>query len=447
MYKLQVTPQNVQSTLSKHILADGFDLTFDMEKSQGVHIYDAKNNRTLLDFFTCFASVPLGYNHQKMLNDEVFKKNLLLAALTNPSNSDIYTEQYAQFVETFSRIGIPDYLPHAFFISGGTLAIENALKVAMDWKVQKNFAKGYTSEKGFKVIHFEHAFHGRSGYTLSLTNTQPVKTKWFAKFDWPRVSTPEIYFPLDESNIDDLLSREAKSIAEIKKAFADNKDNVCAIIIEAVLSEGGDKHVRQEFLEQLRVLADENEAMLIYDEVQTGVGLSGKFWLHQHFGEKARPDILAFGKKMQVCGILVGKKVDEVENNVFKVSSRINSTWGGSLVDMVRSSKILEIIEEDDLCEKAAQTGEYLQIGLKNIATKNNLITNVRGKGLLTAFDFPDKKTRDTFINYGLENNIMYLGCGERTIRFRPALIIENQNIDEGLEMLQKYTTSTIIKM
>jgi L-lysine 6-transaminase len=437
MYKLQVTPQNVQSTLSKHILADGFDLTFDMEKSQGVHIYDAKNNRTLLDFFTCFASVPLGYNHQKMLNDEVFKKNLLLAALTNPSNSDIYTEQYAQFVETFSRIGIPDYLPHAFFISGGTLAIENALKVAMDWKVQKNFAKGYTSEKGFKVIHFEHAFHGRSGYTLSLTNTQPVKTKWFAKFDWPRVSTPEIYFPLDESNIDDLLSREAKSIAEIKKAFADNKDNVCAIIIEAVLSEGGDKHVRQEFLEQLRVLADENEAMLIYDEVQTGVGLSGKFWLHQHFGEKARPDILAFGKKMQVCGILVGKKVDEVENNVFKVSSRINSTWGGSLVDMVRSSKILEIIEEDDLCEKAAQTGEYLQIGLKNIATKNNLITNVRGKGLLTAFDFPDKKTRDTFINYGLENNIMYLGCGERTIRFRPALIIENQNIDEGLEMLQ----------
>jgi L-lysine 6-transaminase len=437
MYKLQVPPQNVQASLSKHILADGFDLIFDMEKSQGVHIYDAKNNRTLLDFFTCFASVPLGYNHPKMLNDEVFKKNLLLAALTNPSNSDIYTEQYAQFLETFSRVGIPDYLPHAFFISGGTLAIENALKVAMDWKVQKNFAKGHTSEKGFKVIHFEHAFHGRSGYTLSLTNTLPVKTKWYAKFDWPRVSTPEIYFPLNESNLDDLLSREAKSIAEIKKAFVDNKDDVCAIIIEPVLSEGGDKHVRQEFLEQLRVLADENEAMLIYDEVQTGVGLSGKFWLHQHFGEKARPDILAFGKKMQVCGILVGKKVDEIDDNVFKVSSRINSTWGGSLVDMVRSSKILEIIEEDDLCKKAAQTGEYLQTGLKSIAAKNNLITNVRGKGLLTAFDFPDKKTRDAFINYGLENNIMYLGCGERTIRFRPALIIENQYIDEGLEMLQ----------
>jgi len=437
MSKMQVTPQNVQATLSKHILADGFDLTFDMEKSRGVHIYDAKNNRTLLDFFTCFASVPLGYNHPKMLNDEVFKKNLMLAALTNPSNSDIYTEQYAQFVDTFARVGIPDYLPHAFFIAGGSLAIENALKVAMDWKVQKNFAKGYSEERGFKVIHFEHAFHGRSGYTLSLTNTQPVKTKWFAKFDWPRVSIPHVNYPLTEKNMPDLVEREAHSINQIKQAFADNKDDVCAIIIEPVQSEGGDNHVRREFLEQLRVLADENEAMLIYDEVQTGVGLTGKFWCHQHFGENARPDILAFGKKMQVCGILAGTKVDEIEGNVFNVSSRINSTWGGSLVDMVRSAKIMEIIEEDDLCNKAAQTGKYLQDGLKSIAAKNDKVTNVRGLGLLTAFDFVDAEMRNNFITKGLENNIMYLGCGERSIRFRPALIMEESHIDEGLQMLQ----------
>ncbi|RWY51113.1 L-lysine 6-transaminase [Mucilaginibacter gilvus] len=442
MSQLQITPQNVQATLSKHILADGFDLTFDMEKSQGVHIYDAKNKRTLLDFFTCFASVPLGYNHPKMLGDETFKKNLMLAALTNPSNSDIYTEQYAQFVDTFGRVGIPDYLPHAFFIAGGSLAIENALKVAMDWKVQKNFAKGHTQEKGHKVLHFENAFHGRSGYTLSLTNTQPVKTKWFAKFDWPRVSLPEIHFPLNENNIVDLAAREARSIAEIRTAFANNPDDICAIIIEPILSEGGDKHVRQEFLEQLRQIGDEYEAMLIYDEVQTGVGLSGKFWLHQHFGEKARPDIVAFGKKMQVCGILVSNRVDEIEGNVFKISSRINSTWGGSLVDMVRSAKIMEIIEEDGLCAKAAETGTYLQNGLQKIADKSGLVTNVRGKGLLTAFDFPDAASRGAFIDKGLENNIMYLGCGDRTIRFRPALIIEKEHIDEGLYNIEKILPS-----
>ncbi|HTD40479.1 MAG TPA: L-lysine 6-transaminase [Mucilaginibacter sp.] len=438
MYNLLVAPENVQDSLKKHILADGFDLTFDMEKSKGVYMYDAKYKRTYLDFFTCFASVPLGYNHDKMVNDEEFKKNLMLAALTNPSNSDIYTTQYAQFVETFGRVGIPEYLPHAFFISGGAMAIENAIKVAMDWKVQKNFAKGYTKEKGFKVLHFEHAFHGRSGYTLSLTNTLPVKTKWYAKFDWPRVSHPQINFPYSDSNHEDLLRREALSIKQIKKAFEVSKDDICAIIIEPIQSEGGDNHVRQEFLEQLRPLADENDAMLIYDEVQTGVGLSGKFWCHEHYGEKARPDILAFGKKMQVCGILAGKKVDEVEDNVFHVSSRINSTWGGSLVDMVRSSKIMEIIEEDNLCENAAVVGEYLQNELSKIAEKNSIISNVRGKGLLTAFDFPDKTRRDNFIKEGMKRDVMFLGCGSQTIRFRPALIMDKDHIDEGLSVLEK---------
>ena len=438
MYKLSILADQVQQILSKHILADGFDLIFDMEKSQGVHIYDSKYDRTLLDFFTCFASVPLGYNHPKMLNDEGFKKNLMLAALTNPSNSDIYTTQYAQFVETFSRVGIPEYLPHAFFIAGGSLAIENALKVAMDWKVQKNFRKGYTREMGMKVIHFEKAFHGRSGYTLSLTNTSADKTKWFAKFDWPRVSFPAIKFPYTDENHDDLKSREELSLAQIKQAFADNKDDICAIIIEPIQSEGGDNHVSQYFLEQLRILCDLNDCFLIYDEIQTGVGLTGKFWCHEHFGEMARPDILAFGKKMQVCGILAGKKVDEIETNVFNIPSRINSTWGGNLVDMVRSSKALEIIEEDNLLENATLVGNYLQERLIKISENHSKVSNVRGRGLMAAFDFPSGDMRDSFIRKGLEYNIMFLGCGNNTIRFRPALIMEKKYIDEGLEVMEK---------
>lgn len=438
MYQLTVTPEQVNATLSKHILADGFDLTYDIEKSQGAYIYDSKNKRTLLDFFTCFASVPLGYNHPKMINDEEFKRNLLQAALANPSNSDVYTQQYAQFVDTFSRHGIPDYLPHAFFIAGGGLAIENAIKVAMDWKVQKNFARGYQQERGFKVLHFERAFHGRTGYTLSLTNTLPDKTKWFAKFDWPRVSAPVLRFPVEGDHLRLAIETEERSINQIKQAFLENKDEICAIIIEPVQSEGGDNHFREEFLIRLKELADENEAFLIYDEVQTGVGLTGKFWCHQHFSEKARPDILAFGKKMQVCGILVGKKVDEVENNVFKVSSRINSTWGGNLVDMVRSSQILQIIAEDKLCENAAVVGEYLNKRLTELAAKYNKMSNVRGKGLLCAFDFPDKATRDAFIQQGLAHHVMFLGCGNQTIRFRPALCIEKKHIDEGIAVMEK---------
>ncbi|MBU0696930.1 MAG: L-lysine 6-transaminase [Bacteroidetes bacterium] len=438
MYKLSVSPNNVQETLGKHLLTDGYDLTFDMEKSDGVRIYDSKHERSFLDFFTCFASVPLGYNHPKMLNDEEFKKNLFLAAMANPSNSDIYTTQYAQFVDTFSRVGIPDYLPHAFFIAGGGLAIENALKAAMDWKVQKNFEKGYRKEKGHKVLHFDQAFHGRTGYTLSLTNTLPDKTKWFAQFDWPRVSNPKMHFPFTDASYEDLLKREAHSIAQIKNAFEVNKDEICCIIIEPIQSEGGDNHIRKEFLEQLRVICDENDALLIYDEVQTGVGLTGKFWCHQHFGEKARPDILAFGKKMQVCGILAGPKLDEIPTNVFRMPSRINSTWGGNLVDMVRSSKVLEIVEEDHLCDNAAEVGAYLQQQLTKISEKDERVSNVRGRGLLTAFDFPTKELRNKFVSKGMEHGVMFLGCGHQTIRFRPALIIEKQHIDEGLEVMEK---------
>jgi len=437
MYQLTVAPDQVNETLSKHILADGFDLTYDMEKSQGAYIYDSKYNRSLLDFFTCFASVPLGYNHPKMINDEAFKKNLLQAALANPSNSDVYTQQYAQFVDTFAKIGIPSYLPHAFFIAGGGLAVENALKVAMDWKVQKNFAKGYKEERGFKVLHFEKAFHGRTGYTLSLTNTLPDKTKWFAKFDWPRVSVPVVKFPLEGNNLNTAVETEGTSIAQVKQAFADNKDDICAIIVEPIQSEGGDNHLREEFLIQLKALADENDAFLIYDEVQTGVGLTGKFWCHQHYSEKARPDIIAFGKKMQVCGILVGNKVDQIDSNVFKVPSRINSTWGGNLVDMVRSSQILQIIAEDSLCDNAAVVGQYLKEGLQTLAGKHDKVTNVRGKGLLCAFDFPNKNMRDEFIKKGMQHNVMFLGCGNQTIRFRPALCMEKKHIDEGLAIME----------
>lgn len=442
MYKVNISPEEVQQTLGKHILADGYDMVFDMEKSEGMWIHDAKNNRKLLDFFTCFASVPLGYNHPKMINDEEFKKNLMLAALTNPSNSDIYTSQYAQFVDTFSRVGIPSYLPHAFFIAGGSLAIENALKVAMDWKVQKNFSKGYTYEKGFKIAHFEQAFHGRSGYTLSLTNTSPEKTKWFAKFDWPRVSNPKIHFPYTDENYEDLLIREELSLNQLRTAFKNNPDDICAIIIEPIQSEGGDNHFRMEFLEKLRTLADENDAFLIYDEVQSGVGLTGKFWAHEHFGEKARPDILAFGKKMQVCGILAGEKVDQIETNVFNVSSRINSTWGGNLVDMVRSSKILQIIEEDHLLENAAKMGDYLQETILDISKRQSKISNVRGKGLMVAFDFPNKDMRNAFLDKGMERNVMFLGCGNNTIRFRPALTIDKTHIDQGMDVLENIVKS-----
>ncbi len=440
-YRMDIAPQEVDKILQRRILRDGLDLVMDLKKSHGVWLYDSKHNRELLDFFGCYATIPLGYNHPKMVGDEAFLEHLLQAALINPTNADIYTQEYAHFMQTFERVAIPPYLKYAFFIAGGALAVENALKVAMDWKVQKNFQKGYRREVGTKVIHFEQAFHGRSGYTLSLTNTDPAKTRYFAKFsDWPRIVNPKLHFPLNEENLARTIELEELAVRQIKQAFVEHRDDICAILIEPIQSEGGDNHFRPEFMRRLRELADENDVLLIYDEVQTGVGATGRFWAHEHFGPDALPDILAFGKKMQVCGILAGPKVDEVPTNVFRVPSRINSTWGGTLVDMVRADKILEIIEQDHIVAHAAEVGAYLQKRLEELAgLYPELIHNVRGRGLLVAFDLPTSELRDRLVRDALDQeNLLLLRAGTHSIRSRSALTITKEEIDEGIERLSR---------
>ncbi|HEY3382409.1 MAG TPA: L-lysine 6-transaminase [Vicinamibacterales bacterium] len=432
-----ISPALVHETLGQHILADGYDMVLDVDRSKGRRLWDARRGRAVLDMFSFFATAPLGLNHPKMA-DPVFREKLLRAALANPTNSDIYTVEFAEFVSTFARVGIPPYLPYAFFVAGGALGVENALKAAMDWKVRRNFRKGLREEKGHQVIHFRDAFHGRTGYTMSLTNTaDPRKYQYFAKFDWPRITNPALHFPLNAVEIDRVAAIERQAIGEIEQAFASRRDDIAAIIIEPIQAEGGDNHYRPEFLQALRRLADEHEALLIFDEVQAGVALTGRFWAHQHFG--VQPDLLAFGKKMQVCGMLAGPRIDEEPENVFKVSSRLNSTWGGNLVDMVRSTRYLEIIEEDGLVEHAAKAGAHLQAGLEAMqAGRPDVFSNARGRGLMCAIDFPDTATRDKVGDEAYELGLVILSCGRLSLRFRPPLDVTTDEIDEALDIIRR---------
>jgi L-lysine 6-transaminase len=434
-----VSPKKVLSTLSRHMLVDGFDIVIDLKKSKGSYLVDAKDGKRYLDFFTFVASSPLGMNHPRLVERE-FREKLARVALNKPSLSDIYTEEQAEFVETFARIAVPAYLPHLFFIEGGALGIENALKAAFDWKIRKNFARGYREERGTQVIHFRQCFHGRTGYTLSLTNTDPVKTDLYPKFRWPRIHNPAVRFPLNEENLAQVVREEQVAADEIKEAFRANKDDIAAIIIEAIQGEGGDNHFRPEFFRTLRQLADENEAMLIIDEVQTGIGLTGKMWAHQHFVE---PDMVAFGKKMQVCGFLCGKRIEEVKENVFAVSSRLNSTWGGNLTDMVRAQRYLEVIAQEKLVDNARQVGEHLVAELQNLAAEfPGVVSNPRGRGLFAAFDLPDDGVRKQFRGKCMEKGLIILPSGERSIRFRPPLNVTEREIDLGLKIIRDVLTA-----
>jgi L-lysine 6-transaminase len=432
-----LTPREVHPVIAQHMLRDGYDMVLDLERSHGRRLYDSQHDRWFLDLFSCFATVPVGFNHPKM-KDPTFLAKLQRAALTNPSNSDVYTTEMAEFVDTFARLAIPEYLPHLFLVAGGSVAVENALKAAFDWKVRRNFRKGYREEKGTQVLHFREAFHGRSGYTLSLTNTSdPRKYQYFPKFDWPRVSSPKLRFPVNAAELERVAKAEQDTIGEIRRAFEQRKDDIACILLEPIQAEGGDNHFRPEFLRALRALADEHEALLVWDEVQTGMGLTGKLWFHQH--DDVRPDLLVFGKKAQICGIMAGPRLDEEPENVFRVSSRINSTWGGNLVDMVRCQRYLEIMEEEKLIENAGKVGAHLLGGLEALAQEiPNQISNARGRGLMCAIDLPNPAARDAAVKTMFDRGVMILPCGDKSIRFRPPLDVTAAEVDEGLDHIRQ---------
>jgi L-lysine 6-transaminase len=437
-----ITPNSTHEIIMKSLAsASGFfPYVLDLERSHGNRLYDSKSGRYLLDCFSFIASNPLGFNHPKM-NDPAFERTLLRAAKIKPSNSDILTTEMAEFVSSFANKALPKSFCYSFFVEGGALANENALKTAFDWKVRLNFLKGKSEEQGGKergseVIHFKEAFHGRSGYTLSLTNTDPVKTKYFPKFPWPRVHNPKLSFPITEAVLKRVIEEENQSLQEIKAVLEERQEDIAAIIIEPIQGEGGDNHFRPEFHQALRKIADQYSVLLIYDEVQSGMGLTGKMWAFEHFD--MQPDLFSFGKKSQVCGFASTSRIDSIEKNVFHEPSRINSTWGGSLVDMIRVTKYLEIMEEDQLVENVEILGKTFLKNLENLQEEfPQVFSNARGRGFMCSIDLPSSALRSKFVARLQELGAIILTCGERSLRFRPALTFSMRDIQELFDLMK----------
>ena len=428
-----IAATSVHEVLRRHQLVDGYDVVLDLERSHGAWLYDARTESEFLDCFTCFASWPVGYNHP-MLQTPEFLAKVRTVATANPANSDLYTREMAGFVEAFATRATPSGFPYHFWVAGGALAVENALKTAFDWKARKLGRTDFGADvNDLVILHLRDAFHGRSGYTLSLTNTVPDKIGLFPKFDWPRVHNPTIKFGPDGEVANDIAAEEARACAEIEAAFAQHGDRIAAILLEPLQGEGGDNHFRPEFLRALRDYADSREALLIYDEVQTGFWGSGKPWLWQH--HDVAPDIVAFGKKTQVCGIYCSERIDEVTDNVFQMSGRINSTFGGNLMDMVRCQRFLDIIEAEDLGENAAVRGAELLAGLRTLVRETGGFSNVRGVGSLIAFTLPSAGERDALMASLAAQKVMALKSGASSIRFRLPLVIA---ADEIVELLSR---------
>jgi L-lysine 6-transaminase len=407
----------------------------DFQKSQGAYMYDAAVGKLILDFASHYASLPLGYNHPAF-SDPEYEAALLETAKIKIANLDVLTPYYQKFLETFIRVVGPKDFVKYFFVEGGALAVENAMKIAFDWKIHRNMHHG-KGERGTKILHFREAFHGRSGYTLSVTNTaDPNKIKYFPKFDWPRVQNPKMRFPMEGENLHATLEDERAAMREIQSVLAEQADDIAAILIEPIQGEGGDNHFRLEFLQFLRNMANEHDCLLIFDEVQTGMGMTGSAWAFQTIG--VTPDIVAFAKKAQMGGCIVGPRVMQEPKNCFTVPSRISSTWGGSLTDMVRCTKYLEIVEEENLFQNAKDRGAEIVAGLHEIAERTELIYNVRGSGLFIAFDLVHPELRGQIVDLMYDKGLMVLVCGHSSIRFRPHLNVTSDVVQEALKITEE---------
>jgi len=256
-------------------------------------------------------------------------------------------------------------------------------------------------------------------------------------FDWPRILNPKLTFPITEENLEETIKNERLALLNIEEAILMNPNKVACIIIEPIQAEGGDNHFRDEFLSGLRRICDENEVLLIFDEVQTGIGITGKMWAFEHF--TAKPDIISFGKKTQVCGVLANKeKFDEVPQNVFRESSRINSTFGGNFIDMLRFQLVMEVIEKENLVENARVVGNYLLEGLQNLGLKYpEKLSNARERGLMCAIDLATGDQRNALREELWKDGMIILTCGEQSLRFRPHLNVSKEEIRIALDKIE----------
>jgi len=432
-----IAPDEVHERLAEHMLVDGFPIVLDLAKSHGSRLVDARDSTEYLDFYTFFGSAPLGMNPPGLFDDPTTRSELVEAAANKPANAEVPTVQLAEFVTTFTRVLGDPALPHLFLIEGGALAVENALKCAFDWKSRRNEAAGRSPELGTRVLHLRHAFHGRSGYTLSLTNTDPVKTDRYPKFDWPRISSPAVRFPL-EAHRAEVEAAEELALAEAKAAFEAYPHDIACFVAEPIQCEGGDRHLRSDFLLAVQDLCHQYDALFVVDEVQTGAGATGTPWCYQQLG--LAPDLVAFGKKVQLGGVMAGRRVDEVAENVFRTSGRIDSTWGGNLTDMVRSRRLLELVEQTGAMANAATVGQHLLARLVELEQAwPKVVSNARGRGFVAAIDLATRELRSSVLTMlWSEEHVIAFGCGERTLRLRPALSMTADEVDAGCDAMNR---------
>ena len=412
--------KKLKSLAESGYLVDSYNAIWSLEKSKGAKIWNETENRAYLNFHGGYGSDPLGHNHPEI--EELMGKESPALFNNKIACADFYTDYLVDYVETFQRVMIPEWAKVAplFFIDGGAAANDNAIKIAQDYVVQTTGISENTD-----ILHLSNSFAGRSGSTMGVTNTDPHKTKHFSKPYWPCVDYGKKYSPDQDEQI---LFRIQQNVY-----FGE----LGGIMVEPIQCEGGDIHLSTNLLQGIQKICNHHDIPFIVDEIQTGGFSTGLPWCHQHHG--IQPDIVTFGKKLQQCGVWVGPKIAEFKEGAIRTSGRISSTWNGTLVGMTRGKHIMNTIMNNKIQENVVAREKQFINEMRDITLPMSVNAhNIRGKGVILAFDCINGEERDKLIKKLYDSQMLALGAGEKTVRLRPNLAVTKDEMEEAIQIIHK---------
>ncbi len=361
------------------------DIIIDTQKSSGSYVEDKKTGKRYLDMLNQYSSLPLGYNHPYLCSDEFYNEVELNCG--HKLAMGLYgSESKESFLKEFKQFAVPPGFNFLHFSCTGSLAVEAAIKTA--W--------AHSNYKKKKILVLQNDFHGLNSFGNFLTTRFDERLFRVPTADWAE-------------KFEFIYSYGKEELYE----------EVAAVIIEPIQSTAGDKYVGLDYIKQARKLCTAYDIPLIFDEIQTGFGASGKVWYHEHLG--VTPDILIFGKKAQVSGIMVADNVNKIKNTIGKLSV----TFDGDLLDMIRSKYVIKAIKELNLLENITKRSVDL---IEQLSHQNQLL-KLRSCAGIIAFDLIATPWRDLFVKKAFENGLIVNTAGEHTIRLRPNLAITSEEV------------------
>ncbi len=415
----------------------------DAKKSLGNYIVDVDGN-TLLDVYGHIGAIAIGYNHPDMLH--AWRAGRFdWCAGWRPSLGIAVPPEWVDVAASLMRAAPPG-MAHVATMTTGSEAVENALKTAFIAKAHRNrggkpapaeevaacMLNQQASANRMKIISFTGAFHGRTHGSLSATRSKAIHKLDIPAFDWPVVEFPANRFPLSQYAAENAAA-EARALEQVEAIMRRAPEEIAGVIVEPIQGEGGDRHASPAFFVGLRKLCTQYGASFIADEVQTGVGTTGRMWAHEAWGPDGAPDIMTFSKKMQLGGYFYRAGLMPPE------PLRVFNTWLGDPLRGAQAELILEVIERDRLVACAAEAGKLLLAGLEALQSRHSgILSQARGQGTHCAIDACDAGTRGKILSVALQNGLEIGGSGETTIRFRPALVLGPRHVDELLGRLEQ---------